>query len=132
MQGCNGQTDNGVDMTVSLTEEGGRITRRRTLNVANPALPILKFALFIVLAIVLGGVIVFSYKGVRTLVDAGTRAVDDAVRAKEQEREIAALACDASPVSQVWVPSQAAPHVQGYSTTVYTNSYPDPSFWAAQ
>lgn len=130
MQGCNGQTDNGIDVAVSLTEEGGRITRERTLNVANPALSILKFALFIVLAIVLGGVIVFSYKGVRTLVDAGTRAVDDAVRTKE--REIAALSCDASSVHRVWIPPQAASYAQGYATAVYTNSYPDPSFWAAE
>lgn len=124
-----GQGD--VDVLVSSTKQGDRATRTRTPKIDNPTLAILKLALFIVLAIVLAGVVVFTYKSVRVLVDAGTRAVDDNVRAKERQRAILALSCGAPPAPQGWTTPQDLFCAQADSAT-YGGSHSESHLWAAR
>lgn len=86
------------------------------------AFVVLKIALFLIAVAVLGGLVVFAFKVVGTLVDAGTRAVNKAVEGRDHAASSARTVvvsdhCD--PYEQVtfcqW-PSLVGPHA--YAATL--------------
>ncbi|BCU03521.1 hypothetical protein [Pandoravirus japonicus] len=67
---------------------------------------VLKIALFLIAVILLGGAVVFAYKVVGMLVDAGTKAVDKALGDRHSMPSF--VSCEFEPQPSVYAEPQAA------------------------
>nr|UMO78936.1 hypothetical protein [Pandoravirus belohorizontensis] len=70
------------DAVLCAPPETDRMQVKRTIEIGtgeSAGFVVLKIALFLIAVILLGGAVVFAYKVVGMLVDAGTRAVDKAL-----------------------------------------------------
>ncbi|AVK74656.1 hypothetical protein pqer_cds_234 [Pandoravirus quercus] len=73
-----------------------RVERRIVIGPGAPFI-VLKVALFLIAVILLGGAVVFAYKVVGMLVDAGTKAVDRSLAARNFVPLLSAYDLDAQP-----------------------------------
>ncbi|AJF98269.1 hypothetical protein TW95_gp1535 [Pandoravirus inopinatum] len=79
---CQAPVDDAVPCAPPETDRM-QVERTVSIGVGQPAaFVVLKIALFLIAVILLGGAVVFAYKVVGMLVDAGTRAVDRTLAAR--------------------------------------------------
>ncbi|AGO82272.1 hypothetical protein pdul_cds_290 [Pandoravirus dulcis] len=97
-----------ADDVIVCTSQPDRAHVERTITIGtgeSAGFVVLKIALFLIAVILLGGAVVFAYKAVGMLVDAGTRAVDKALG--DRHSMPAFVSCESEPQPAVYAEPRA-------------------------